>query len=162
VAFGTYEHDTMQIFQKLVKPGMTVVDVRAHVGFYTLLAVRLVGTNERVYAFEPNPEVYEILIRNIKMNGYQDIVRVRAVPKGVSNQRRVVSLCVPSEKSGEASFYSQESTDVMHVEVETLTLNEFFWADEGWPKVNLIKIDVEGAEVEVLEDMRELVRGVKT
>jgi len=158
VAFGTHEHDTVQMFQKLVKPGMTVVDVGLMLGSTPYPAARLVGANGRVYAFEPNPGVYEILTRNVKMNGYQDIVR--AVPKGVSNQRRVVSLCVPSGKSGEASFYSQESTDVMHIEVETLTLNEFF-ADEGWPKVNLIKIDVEGAEVEVLEDMRELVRGSK-
>ena len=82
--YGTYESDTVQVFRELVQPGMTVVDVGAHVGFYTLLAARLVGTNGRVYAFEPNPEVYNILVRNIQINGYQDIVW--AVPQGVSNQ----------------------------------------------------------------------------
>lgn len=155
IAFGTYEHDTVQIFQKLVKPGMTVVDVGAHVGFYTLLAARLVGDNGRVYAFEPNPEVYNILVRNIQINGYREIVR--AVPKGVSNKKRTISLYVSCERSDEASFYSQESADNKCIEVETVSLDEFF-ADEGWPKVDLVKIDVEGAEVEVLEGMRELTR----
>jgi len=158
IAFGTYEHDTVQIFQKLVKPGMTVIDVGAHVGFYTLLAARLVGTNGRVYAFEPNPEVYNILVRNIQINGYREIVR--AVPKGVSNEKRTVSLYVSRERSDEASFYSQESADNTCIEVETVSLDEFF-ADEGWPKVDLVKIDVEGAEVEVLEGMRELTRRSK-
>jgi len=151
--YGTYEHDTVQVFQELVQPGMTVVDVGAHVGFYTLLAARLVGTNGRVYAFEPNPEVYNILVRNIQINGYREIVR--AVPKGVSNEKRTVSLYVSRERSDEASFYSQESVDNACIEVETVRLDEFF-ADEGWPKVDLVKIDVEGAEVEVLEGMREL------
>jgi len=158
IAFGTYEHDTVQIFQKLVKPGMTVVDVGAHVGFYALLAARLVGTNGCVYAFEPNPEVYNILVRNIQINGYREIVR--AVPKGVSNKKRTVSLYVPREKSGEASFYSGESADNTCIKVETLTLDEFF-AGKGWPKIDLVKIDVEGAEVEVLEGMRELARRSK-
>ena len=158
MVYGTYEHDTVQVFQKLVKPGMTVVDIGAHVGFYTLIAARLVGANGRVYAFEPNPEVYKILIRNIRINGYQSIVQ--AIPKGVSNQERTVRLFVPLEKSGEAGFYPQEATDNTCIEVETLTLDGFF-ADEDWPKIDLVKIDVEGAEIEVLEGMRELVRRSK-
>jgi len=128
IAFGTYEHDTVQIFQKLVKPGMTVIDVGAHIGFYTFLAARLVGDNGRVYAFEPNPEVYNILVRNIQINGYWEIVR--AVPKGVSDEKRIVSLYVPRERSDEASFYFQESADNTRIEVETVSLDKFF-ADEG-------------------------------
>jgi FkbM family methyltransferase len=155
MAFGTYELDTVDVFRKIVKPGMSVVDIGAHVGYYTLLAARLVGPDGRVYAFEPNPEVYEILVRNIEVNGYHGIVRT--IPKAVSNRRRIVKLYIAWEDSGEASLYLSKSAGKRYVEVETLVLDEFL-AAEGWPKVGLVKVDVEGAELEVLEGMRETAR----
>lgn len=154
VAFGLYEPDTVELFQRLVKPGMTVVDVGAHIGFYSLLAARHVGPNGRVYAFEPNPEVYEIFIRNIEANEYQSIVS--AIPKAVSNREGKVRLYIPAEESAQSSLYAHETGVQSSIEVETLTLDKFF-AGEGWPKVDLVKIDVEGAEVEVLEGMKEVV-----
>lgn len=154
VAFGTYERDTVKVLQRLVKPGMTVVDVGACVGFYTLLTARLVGPNGRVYAFEPNPRVFALLCRNIEENRYQGVVR--PIPKAVSNRKGWIQLYIPRH-TDEASLYSEDPTGAESVEVETIVLGEFF-AEEGWPEVHIIKIDVEGAEVEVLEGMRELVR----
>lgn len=155
IVFGMYESDTVEVFKKLVKPGMTVVDVGAHVGFYTLLAARLAGPTGRVYAFEPNPEVFGLLLRNIKENGYEGIVR--AVPKAASNSRRTVRLYLSETESGETSFYPDDQVTQDNIEVETVVLDEFF-SKEGWPKVHVVKVDVEGAEVEVLQGIKEIVQ----
>ena len=155
MVFGTYERDTVELFRKIVRPGMIFMDVGAYVGFYTLLVARLVGPGGRVYAFEPNPEAFRVLQRNVEENGYQD--RVRAMPKAVSNSVKRVKLYVPDEKVGEASFYADERINAKDIEVKTIVLDEFL-AGECCPKVHLVKIDVEGAEVEVLEGMRETIR----
>lgn len=155
MVYGTYERDTVAIFQKLVKPGMNVVDIGAHIGFYTLLAARLVGRKGRVYAFEPNPEVLDFLVRNIVENGYQEIVHV--IPKAAASQHGKTRLYLSNLESGEASFYPSQQVSGSGVEVETVSLDEFF-AGEGWPRIDVMKVDVEGAEVEVLKGMKELVR----
>lgn len=152
MAFGVYEYDTVKVLQRLIKPGMTVVDIGAFVGFYTLLAAELVGTAGRVYAFEPNPQALELLLRNIRENNLEEIVKV--IPYAVSNHRDRVRLFIKNEP-GEASFYGQPEEN--NIEVETLSLDEFF-AGEGWPEVHFIKLDVEGAEVKVMEGMKEVVR----
>ena len=62
---GSYELEKQQLFTKFVKNNDVVYDIGAHVGFYTLLASMLVGDG-RVYAFEPDPENFKILEKNIK------------------------------------------------------------------------------------------------
>jgi len=154
---GTYERETVEAFRKILKPGMTVVDVGAHVGFFTLLAARLVGRGGMVYAFEPNPQVFELLTRNIQENGYQDIVR--AIPKAVSNRRDKRRLFVSKFDSGMSSFYPSlcATEDSLEVEVETVSLDGFI-AEQGWPKIDLVKLDVEGSEVECIEGMRHVIQ----
>lgn len=158
MVYGTYERDTVNALKKVLKPGMTFVDVGAHVGFYTLLAARLVGAQGRVYAFEPNPGIFHMLTRNVEENGYQDIVRL--IPKAVSNREGKARLFVPEGESGEATLFPSSGGKGQDIEVESTTLDSFF-AQEAWPNVDLIKVDVEGAEVEVLEGMRELARKSK-
>ena len=154
MAFEIYERDTVEVFKEIVKPGMTFVDVGAFVGYYTLLAARLVGTQGRVYAFEPNPHAFAILRKNVEENQYDRIVRT--IAKAVSNRNTKMWLFLAGGAAGEASLYPGKKDPRERVEVETTTLDEFF-AQEGWPKVHVVKIDVEGAEVEVLEGMREII-----
>ena len=62
------EPDTVNYFNMAVKPGMTAIDVGAHVGYYTLLFSRLVGEAGEVFAFEPEADNFEMLQRNIALN----------------------------------------------------------------------------------------------
>jgi FkbM family methyltransferase len=149
---GTFEKNVKAIFEQLVKPGMLVVDVGAHVGFYTLLAARLVGTRGKVYAFEPQPDVRVLLTRNVSINGYQN--RCHISGHALSNTAGKATFNLNTEDSSRSSLMVYTKYDAQ-ITVETTTLDEFF-SREGWPSVHFIKMDIEGAEKYALEGMREL------
>lgn len=156
-----YEQATTSLFRQLLKPGMVVVDIGAHVGYFSLLAAKLVGPEGKVYAFEPEPSNHLLLLRNIEINNYTTI---RAQRKAVSNRSGSMDLFLSALDSGSHSLHAAGARGVTGTaRVEATTLDAFLEA-EGWPKVDLIKIDVEGAEVAVLEGMRQLLdqrRGLK-
>jgi FkbM family methyltransferase len=149
---GTFEKNVKTIFEQLVEPGMLVVDVGAHVGLYTLLAARLVGTRGKVYAFEPQPDIRVLLTRNVSINGYQN--RCRICGHAVSNTAGKATFNLNTEDSSRSSLMVHTKNDAQ-ITVETTTLDEFF-SREGWPSVHFIKMDIEGAEKYALEGMREL------
>jgi len=154
LAAGVYESDTRALVERFLGAGMTMVDLGAHLGFFSLIAAQCVGLSARVYAFEPQPQVYALLLRNIEANGFQSIIR--PVNKALSNAKSRVALFLGKRDSGEASLYHTPGASSSHrVVVETTTLDDFF-AAEGWPPVHLIKMDIEGAEKAALEGMREL------
>jgi hypothetical protein len=68
--WGFYEKYETALFKRLVKKGMVVVDIGANIGYYTLLAAHLVGDKGKVFAFEPDPNNYDLLCKNIEVNGY--------------------------------------------------------------------------------------------
>lgn len=148
---GRYERETTDLCGQLLRSAMTVVDLGANVGFYTLLAARLVGPRGRVYAFEPHPVNLRLLERNIQLNKYDNVT---TVPRAVSNFCGATSLVV-GNGPGVSSLYSGPLTSAKTMDVETTTLDEFF-SSEGWPAVDLIKIDIEGAECAALDGMSEL------
>lgn len=156
MVFETYEEDTVGLFRKICRPGMGVVDVGANIGLYTLLAAEQVGSEGIVYAFEPEPEVYTVLLENIRLNGYQNIVK--ACPMAASNVRGSVNLFRGTKDIGESSFYiDRRVSPEDSLLVETIKLDEFF-GTESWPSVDIIKMDIEGAESLALAGMKELVR----
>jgi hypothetical protein len=79
-----YEPETTAVFLSLITDGDVVVDLGAHVGYYTLLAARRVGPEGRVFAFEPNPDNFRLLVKNIESNLYSNVIPVQ---KAVSNGR---------------------------------------------------------------------------
>ena len=145
-----YERCTANLFKELLRPGMVVVDVGAHVGFFTLLAARSVGLQGKVYSFEPESQNYALLLKNVVLNGYSSVV---AKQKAVSNKPGITDLYLSSLDTGSHSIYPQAARGVTGAQkVDTTTLDAFL-EGVGWPKVDLIKIDVEGAEIAVLEGM---------
>jgi FkbM family methyltransferase len=152
--YDSYEPETTQFFESFLRPGMTVVDVGSHVGYFTLLSARLVGPEGKVYSFEPHPINFQLLVENVKRNGFRNVVFIR---KAVSNKCGKCRLFLTPHSSRQHSIFSNVAQTKVYVEVETVTLDSFF-ASLGWPNVDLIKLDVEGAEKMVSEGMRELVR----
>jgi len=154
------ENLTTQIFKRVVEEGHTVVDIGANIGYFTLLAARLVGKKGKVYAFEPEPRNYSILLKNIALNGYENVA---PMPKAVSNTAGIVRLYLSSKDIGahtirqyhdKKQFDEKESGEF--VEVESVTLDEFF--DDKKRPIDVIKMDIEGAEMAALLGMDRVIR----
>jgi FkbM family methyltransferase len=149
---GTYMSEKLmtEIFTKLVKEGMTVVDVGAHAGYYTLIAARAVGDRGKVFAFEPEPTNYQLMLKNIQLNNHLNVTPVR---KAVSSKTGHIKLFLAEDASGHSTVC--EKPDQRFIQVDSTTLDDFF-ADKI-PQIHVIKIDVEGAEGAVLEGMRNII-----
>ncbi len=148
-ATGLYEKELTDLIEAFVKPGMTVVDLGANVGYYSVLASRLVGTSGRVYAFEPDPDAYQYLRRNVELNACANVILVN---KAVSIRDTVADF-IP--RQFERGFLSDLPTGQASIRVQTVRLDAFL-ASAGWPPVDLVKMDIEGSETEALQGMREL------
>jgi len=133
--------------KRLVRDGMIAIDVGAHVGYYSSLLSKLVGSRGKVYAFEACPENYQALSSNLGVINANNTV---AINKAISDRTGKVELLLSAGHSTH-SFYSYKET-VGRCEVETTTLDAFV-EQQGLPKVNFIKIDIEGAEPLALAGM---------
>lgn len=145
---GTYERESQQAFKLAVHEGDIVYDIGANVGFFTLLAAKLVGRSGAVYAFEPLRRNIEYLNRHIVAN---NLTTVHVLPIAVSSRK------------GVAQFTSADSPSMGRltpggdVEVETESLDELVGSGRV-PAPHFIKIDVEGAEYDVLNGAASVLR----
>jgi FkbM family methyltransferase len=139
-----------RLLDRLVEPGTTVVDVGANIGYNTVHAARRTGPRGRVIAIEPTPDNLEVLRRNVADSG---CTNVRIEPVAVGRAAGSRDLFVRGDVSAVNSFFPVSCyahvTSVLPVPV--VPLDELVDGD-----VSVVKIDVEGAEVEVLEGMTRL------
>ena len=148
-----YERGTTKVFTELVKEGMNVVDIGANIGYYTLLAARRVGLHCRVYAFEPEPYNFKILTENIRLNGYNNVI---AIQKAVSNESGTAPLFLSPRGDGWHGLLSPKDYSKEAIAVKTVTLDEFF-ETEGCPAIQVVKMDIEGWEIEALDGMHRFI-----
>lgn len=136
-----------------------VLDIGANVGGYSRL-VRSALPDARIYAFEPNPEAFRLLSSNLTASG------VTCVQRGMASTERSGSLFVyPDERTtGHASLYREMMTGFFGCaepcEVPcSFTTVDAFCAGEGIDRLDLMKIDTEGHELEVIRGAREMLAG---
>jgi FkbM family methyltransferase len=135
------------------KQGDIVVDIGAHIGRYTIIASKRVGTNGKVVAIEANPGNFEMLNRNIKLNKLANVIPLNYA---VYSKETKIKLYLPGEESGYTIYNTIMSNRARNeekfVEVNANTL-DYLLQSKGIKEeqVNWIKIDVEGAEFEVLK-----------
>jgi FkbM family methyltransferase len=152
---GKYDEDTCHLLQNLTCPGMIALDIGAHLGYFTLLLADIVGNKGKVYSFEPQPLNCDAIRKSAKANGFNNIT---VIPKAVSNKSEMLDLYFINEGDGIASIYKgAESRGQQHLTVESIALDTFF-EKEGWLPIDIIKMDIEGAEIAALEGARELFR----
>jgi FkbM family methyltransferase len=150
LALGVFEPETVDAVKAFLRPGGTFVDVGAHVGFFSLLGAKLVGGAGRVIAVEPDPGNAESLRRNLELNQY-DQVHVEQVALGA--EAGTAELYI-AEDSGQHSLLARSGKSVS---VEVRTLDEL-WTAADMPPLDVIKIDVEGAELDMLRGAKETLR----
>jgi len=147
-----YEVGTTRLFEQLIRPDEIIIDVGAHVGYFTLLAAKLVGPSGKVFAFEPEPMNYALLTKNIGLNNYANI---SAQPVAVSNHCGSSQLYMSPLDNGLHSLNRLGSPDQTYENqktVDTTTLDAFL-EQQGWPQIALVKIDIEGSETAAFEGM---------
>ena len=149
-----YELGTQRVFKRVVKPGMTIIDVGANIGYYTLLGAKMVGEGGRVYAFEPDPLYFSLLKKNIEANRLHKIVEPFKTAVGNTEKTAVLSL---GNLTGSSLVSLPGIRTNKTVEVEVVSLDSFF-SEKNWPSADLVKIDIEGYERFALEGMRGLIK----
>lgn len=143
-----WEPGVAEFLRDTLNQGDIFIDIGAHVGAYTLLASKLVGSRGQVYAFEPDPVARRFLYKNIGINR---AINVTILPLAVSDVEKTVTLAAPKAFGGAVSsigaartrFGSGES-----LQVRTITLDGF--CSEHAIQPDLVKVDVEGAESAVI------------
>ncbi|WP_187152668.1 FkbM family methyltransferase [Acidianus manzaensis] len=150
---STSEPVSFKYFLEFVKDGGVVVDVGANVGIYSLIAAKYA---ERVFAIEANPEIIPILNYNITLNDFKNVT---VINKAVSDSEGKVKLYLGKahEVSSILPSFMEGYTYSKYVEVESTTLDNLL----SGVSVNLLKIDVEGAEVNVLRGAKETLKKAK-
>jgi FkbM family methyltransferase len=157
-----YEPAFYRAFTEILAAGMTVLDIGAHAGFFAIGAARRVGAGGKVYAFEPAPETAALLKRHIDLNGFTDRVEVvRAVvcdtPGTVPFYARGVSMAASlSRHNTETLSPERLAAPTVEIEAPSTTIDQF--CTERGISPNVVKLDVEGAELLVLRGAEQLLR----
>ncbi len=145
-----WEPHVTQEIRQLLKPGVTFVDIGANIGYFSLFAAPLVGETGRIIAIEPNPENCDLILQSIRINGFQNI---HVCPYAVAEKEQEFVLGVDGSNSGifEIKHRREHSGPV----VQAKTLDDLL-KDES--RIDLIKIDIEGAEARALQGMSQILR----
>lgn len=146
---GVWEPEMTAMAIEKIQPGWHILDVGAHIGYYTLLFGTQSGPQGMVAAFEPAMDAFKALNTNIDLNGMKNI---RTFRLALSDHRGHVVM--KPENRGQMS--TDEDGDA-ETTAEMIPFDEF-WPTLQWPKVDLVKIDVEGAELGVLSGMEDLLQ----
>ncbi|MGI8946319.1 MAG: FkbM family methyltransferase [Thermoleophilaceae bacterium] len=155
VVRGTVEQEVQEALRRTLSPGDVVHDIGANLGFMALLAARMVGPAGRVVAFEPVPHSAAGARRNAELNGFSQL-EVREEAVAAADGR--VELAVVADASW--SFLAERADHPLTaevLEVASVTIDRLV-ADGEVPPPNLVKVDVEGAEGDVLRGMAETMR----
>jgi FkbM family methyltransferase len=153
---GDIEPEVQAALGKYLRAGMTVYDIGANIGFFSLLAARLVGAAGRVTAFEADPEIAARLRENVERNkGAPISVEEKAVWSSSSPVffARADAEVSPDRGLGHVIDNDAERSAVGTIRVEAVSIDEYVGKAEG---PDFIKCDVEGAEVEVFRGAAKL------
>jgi len=149
-AFGYFELGTETLFKSLLKKDMNVLDIGANLGIFTLHAAKA-GCN--VYSYEPTPDIFKILKENIQLNGFAESNKVKSHNVAVGEKDGEATFVVYDDVSGHNTMFPNNK-DGKKITVKVVSLDSHL--PQGTP-IDVVKIDVEGAEWLVLNGMKRII-----
>ncbi len=149
LALGSFEETEVDMFREKLETGMTVIDIGANIGYYTIIAGKRIGVNGKVFAFEPEENNFSLLTRNISLNKLNNVAIFKIALADKTGEK---SLYLDDNNRGHHSLSSQKPETEKRVMVMTDTLDNIL-EKSGSLRVDLIKMDIEGAEFLALEGM---------
>jgi FkbM family methyltransferase len=154
---GNFENAEMEFVQRFLQPGMTVLDLGAHQGLYTLLASKRVGASGKVFAFEPSPRERRALRWHVALNRCWN-VRTQAVAVGNENGEADLFVVQGSQTGCNSLKPPDVRSSTKRVRVPVIRLDD--WLEgQKLKQVDFIKLDVEGAELPALQGAARLLAG---
>jgi FkbM family methyltransferase len=148
---GYYEPPVTRLLQRRLHAGGTMVDVGANWGYFSLLAAAAVGTAGHVVALEPDPRQFLALDSNIRLNGFTHVTAIRRAAAATAGRALLVGYSDDAANRG-VSRLGDGFSDRPSFEVECATVDSVV---NNLPRIDAIKVDVEGAEIDVLRGMRD-------
>jgi FkbM family methyltransferase len=151
---GVHEPNVTAAFTAACGVGDVCLDVGAHIGYYTLLAAKLVGPDGHVHAFEPSPGSYERLVANVRLNRLDNVT---AHELAVGDERGTVRLYEPDgQNSGLATLSAELATKggavPREVDVRLAPISDVV-SEADLRRVRVVKVDVEWHELDVLRSL---------
>ncbi len=135
---GIYEPHVASELQRLLRPGMTFIDVGANLGYFVLMASRLVGPSGKVIAFEPNTIAYNYCKRNIELNGLDNVTLYKM---GLWSEHKTLKITTLDQLGH--NFIGDDGESIECIPLDSMNL-----------KPDVIKMDIEGAEPFALAGMQ--------
>jgi len=148
----TWEPEETKLCKQYIKRGMMVIDAGAYIGYYSVLASKLVGKEGRVYAFEPSPECVRLLHKNIQINKCKNI---RVFKKAIAEKKGYVAFYLSSSNLSGSTMFEHYSTSQkgLQIKVPVVSLDQAI----GNGRVDFIKMDIEGGETKALKGMTKII-----
>lgn len=161
---GYYSQDIARLLNHLLKPGMVVLDVGANIGEITLLAAQRVGPEGRVFSFEPMDEISKQLEWHVKINDFHQVsIEKIALGDSIADNIPIYLSCgqvAEDENGGLGSLYGggQGENPIQHISMTTL---DDWQSKQHLERIDLIKIDIEGAELACLKGAKKSIQQYK-
>lgn len=140
----------------IINRGDNVIDVGSNLGFFALLISGLVGSNGKVYCFEPSKIVYSKLLENLSLNKISNVI---AENIGLGEKEEQKTLRRNIKYSGMSSILLDQDEEVVDEKIQISSIDEYFF--DRNIKINLIKIDTEGFEPQVLRGALKIIKSQK-
>ena len=162
---GYYSEDIVSVLNQYLVPNMVVLDIGANIGEISLLAAKRVGTHGWVYAFEPMDNIANKLTQHIELNHFTQVEIHRcALGNESNNQMPIYSSCgqqVKDKHEGLGSLYCKDNQEQPIQYVELITMDIWVTQHSDIHRIDLIKIDIEGAELACLQGAKETLKNFK-
>lgn len=147
--FKTHDEFETKFVERIIKKGDIVIDVGAHMGYYSLLFAKLVGKEGKIFAFEPDPKNFSRAEKNIKLNNYTNVLLTQ---KAVSDKTGDATLYLGDLSGGNSIMSTKENQK--KISIKSVKLDDFF--EHGEKKIDFVKLDAEGFEYAIIHGMESI------
>lgn len=155
--YTNFEQNEILFLRKYLKPGDTFFDIGSNIGLFSLHAAQIVTNNGNIHAFEPTPKTFARLMENIELNRYQNIITANNI--GISSDIGKLSLNISTDGHDAWNTFAKQSEICFEkkIEIPVEKLDNYMSEKQiSCKDIALIKIDVEGWEMEVLKGAKNL------
>jgi len=150
-----YVVEQTEFFKKNIKEGDIVLDLGAHIGYFTCLFAQLVGKSGKVFSFEPEPNNFKLLKKNVEVNGYK---HVTIEQKAVSDVKNMIKMYISNSPKDHRIYDTHDGKE--SIQIESVRLDEYFKDFDG--KINVIKSNIQGADFAAFQGMKSIIEKSKS